>query len=276
MSLTHVAPSTPLDSILEIVDRDGGVIVDDLLCPEEVAEVESDLAPYLAVTPDGQNDFAGRRTRRIGALMARSPACRKLALHPLVNELCSRFLGPHSPGYQLHFTQAVSIGPGEGAQILHRDRGVWGDYLNRSIETQFSTIWAISSFTDANGATRIVPGSHRWDRGRTPAEQEITSAAMGAGSVLLYGGSILHGGGTNSTQFSRIGVLLHYTLSWLRQEENQYLSCPPHIAKDLSPELRALLGYCMGGPVLGFYSTPGVPGEGLELASPERLFVPPA
>ncbi len=96
---------------------------------------------------------------------------------------------------------------------------------------------------------------------------------MSAGSVLFYNGSVLHGGGTNSTQSTnRIAVLLHYTLSWLRQEENQYLSCPPEVAKDLSPELRSLMGYTQGGPVLGFYSTPGAPGEGVELAAPENLF----
>ena len=95
---------------------------------------------------------------------------------------------------------------------------------------------------------------------------------MRAGSVLLYNGTVLHGGGENTTHHERVGVLLHYTLNWLRQEENQYLSCPPEIAKTVDPELRALMGYTLGGPVLGFYSTPGAPGEGVELAPPERLF----
>jgi len=95
---------------------------------------------------------------------------------------------------------------------------------------------------------------------------------MSAGSVLLYTGSILHGGGKNQSQEHRLGVLLHYAPSWLRQEENQYLSCPPDVAQDLDPELRALIGYSKGGPILGFYSSPGAPGEGLEIAPPERIF----
>ena len=95
---------------------------------------------------------------------------------------------------------------------------------------------------------------------------------MTAGSVLLYNGTVFHGGGSNETEDNRTGVLIHYTLNWLRQEENQYLSCPPDLAKDLTPELRRLMGYARGGPVLGFYSTPGEPGEGFELSSPESLF----
>ena len=102
---------------------------------------------------------------------------------------------------------------------------------------------------------------------------EIVPAEMSAGSVLLYTGTVLHGGGANDSESDRLGALIHYTLNWLRQEENQYLSCPPHLAKDFSPELRKLIGYSKGGYVLGFYSDPSAPGEpGFEQASPERLF----
>ena len=91
---------------------------------------------------------------------------------------------------------------------------------------------------------------------------------------MIYNGSVMHGGGENTTNNdNRLAVLLHYTLTWLRQEENQYLSCPPEIAKELSPELRNLIGYTQGGPVLGYYSTPGPPGEGFEVAGPESLFI---
>jgi len=95
---------------------------------------------------------------------------------------------------------------------------------------------------------------------------------MSAGSLLLYTGTVFHGGGANQTDARRLGVLLHYTLNWLRQEENQYLSCPPEVAKELAPELRALMGYTMGGFVLGFYSSPEGPGGSNELAPPEKLF----
>ena len=249
------------------------MIIEGILDNEDLDQVKSDLSPYLDASPTGENLFWGFKTKRIGALMARSPKCRELALHPLINSLCEKYLAPYSNGYQLHFTQAISIGPNEDPQILHRDRGVWGGYVNRSIETQFSTIWAISDFTEANGSTRIVPGSHKWDKDRQPNDDEIILATMPAGSIMIYNGSVIHGGGENTTDnHHRLAVLLHYTLTWLRQEENQYLSCPPEIAKELSPELRNLMGYTQGGPVLGYYSTPGPPGEGKEIASPEALF----
>ena len=167
---------------------------------------------------------------------------------------CS-FLEPYGDGYQLHFTSAVSIGPGETKQILHRDRGIWGGYILRKIETHFSTIWALTDFTKENGATQVVPGSHKWEKDRTPNEDEIAYAEMSQGSVLLYTGTVLHGGGKNSTDNEiRTGVFMHYALNWLRQEENQYLSHPPEVAKNFSPELRSLIGYSKGGYVLGFYT----------------------
>ncbi len=153
-----------------------------------------------------------------------------------------------------------------------RDRGVWGGYVPRKIETQFSAIWAITDFTFENGATQIVPGSHKWDKDREPEPDEIAYAEMKAKSVLIYTGSVLHGGGENNSKESRLGVFLHYAPSWLRQEENQYLSCPPEIAKDFSPELRKLIGYSKGGYVLGFYTDPNDETGELESVSPSRLF----
>ena len=136
-----------------------------------------------------------------------------------------------------------------------------------------STIWAVTDFTKENGATQIVPGSHKWDKDRLPSEDEIAYAEMTAGSVLLYTGTVLHGGGENTTSSeARTGVFLHYALNWLRQEENQYLSCPPEIAKDLSPEIRSLIGYSKGGYVLGFYSDPNDKSAVYESVSPENMF----
>ena len=186
--------------------------------------------------------------------------------------MAENFLGPHCENYQLHFSSAIQIGPGESSQILHRDRGVWGGYIPRKIETQFSTVWAINDFTKENGATQVVPGSHKWDKNRQPQIEEIAYAEMKAGSVFIYTGSVLHGGGTNNTDEPRLGVFLHYAPSWLRQEENQYLSCPPEVAKDFSPELRSLIGYSKGGYVLGFFTDPEDKEGRLESVSPEKIF----
>jgi len=156
---------------------------------------------------------------------------------------------------------------------LHRDRGIWGGYLPRQVEPLFSTIWAITPFTRENGATQVVPGSHRWDKHRQAEPHEIAYAEMSPGSVLCYTGTVLHGGGANQTDNeTRVGVFLHYALNWLRQEENQYLSCPPEHAKRLSPELRSLIGYSKGGYVLGFYSDPDDREAKYEAVSPENMF----
>ena len=268
----HVSIDTPIEEILQILDDDAGLIIDNFLDEDGLERIKSDLKPYLNVTKNGQDEFTGYKTKRVGALMARSKTCQDLALNTFINQMADSFLGPHCESYQLHFTSAIQIGPGESSQILHRDRGVWGGYIPRKIETQFSTVWAINDFTKENGATQVVPGSHKWHKDRQPLPEEIAYAEMQAGSVFIYTGSVLHGGGTNNTDEPRLGVFLHYAPSWLRQEENQYLSCPPEVAKDFSPELRSLIGYSKGGYVLGFFTDPEDKEGKLESVSPEKIF----
>ena len=268
----HVSIDTPIEEIMQILDDDAGLIIDNFLDEDGLERIKSDLKPYLNVTKNGQDEFTGYKTKRVGALMARSKTCQDLALNTFINQMADSFLGPHCESYQLHFTSAIQIGPGESSQILHRDRGVWGGYIPRKIETQFSTVWAINDFTKENGATQVVPGSHKWHKDRQPLPEEIAYAEMQAGSVFIYTGSVLHGGGTNNTDEPRLGVFLHYAPSWLRQEENQYLSCPPEVAKDFSPELRSLIGYSKGGYVLGFFTDPEDKEGKLESVSPEKIF----
>ena len=271
--LVHLQNTSTAEDIIEVLNNDAGVIIDGLVDQKEVNLLNKDLAPYLKNDVFGRDEFTGFKTKRIGALIARSEACRKLALQPLVNEVSEKYLSPFCDGYQLHFTSAVSIGPGESKQILHRDRGIWGGYLPRRVEPLMSTIWAVTEFTKENGATQIVPGSHLWEKDRIPKANEIAYAEMKPGSVLLYTGTVLHGGGANSSKNDiRTGVFLHYALNWLRQEENQYLSCPPDIAKDISQEVRSLIGYSKGGYILGFYSDPKDKDAVYESVSPENMF----
>ena len=271
--LVHLQNTSTAEDIIEVLNNDAGVIIDGLIDQKEVNLLNKDLAPYLKNDVFGRDEFTGFKTKRIGALIARSEACRNLALQPLVNEVSEKYLSPFCDGYQLHFTSAVSIGPGESKQILHRDRGIWGGYLPRRIEPLMSTIWAVTEFTKENGATQIVPGSHLWEKDRIPEENEIAYAEMKPGSVLLYTGTVLHGGGSNSSKNDiRTGVFLHYALNWLRQEENQYLSCPPDIAKDIPQEVRSLIGYSKGGYILGFYSDPKDKKAVYESVSPENIF----
>ena len=181
MAIQHVSLDTDIDVILDIIERDAAVVIDNVLSKKDLDDIKNELSPYLKNDIEGDNEFTGFQTKRVGALMARSPKCRELALNPTINALSAKFLEPHCDGYQLHFTSAISIGPNETSQILHRDRGVWGGYVPRKIETQFSTVWAITDFTKENGATQVVPGSHKWDKERTPLDDEVENAEMSAG-----------------------------------------------------------------------------------------------
>jgi len=191
-------------------------------------------------------------------------------MHKTVLDCANGFLGPFASRIQLHVTQTIRIGPGESNQYLHRDRQAWGTYLPMHIEPQFNTIWAMTDFTADNGATRVVPGSQTWDWERKATTDEMCQAEMSAGSVLLYSGSVIHSGGENRSQSHRLGLNVTYCLGWLRQEENQYLSCPPHIAKDFAPQVQELLGYTMGDYALGYYTDPQSEVTGSDLRAPEN------
>ena len=257
-----------VDDIMSAVVRDGAVILKDVLAPADLAKVNAELKPYVDATATGQDAFGGFKTTRTGAVMARSPAAGKLALNTTVRAVADRMLLANCDRYHIHVTQVIRIMPGQPAQPIHRDRWLWGTWL-KGIEPQLNTIWALSDFTRENGATQVVPGSTEWPDNRVALSHEIGFAEMSAGSVVLYTGSTFHGGGANTSNGDRVGLNISYSLGWLRQEENQYLSVPPEIAKTLDPELAKLLGYTMGRYALGYYTPPLPPGAGPELVPPE-------
>ena len=266
--LTHLPADAPTDEIMAVLHRDGALILDGVIAPDDVDALADELRPYVEATKPGQDGFTGFRTTRTGALVARSPLCRPLVTNARIREICDAFLLPNCDRYQLHLGQVIRIMPGQEAQAIHRDRWAWGTHLGH-LEPQLNTIWAVTDFTRANGATQVVPGSLDWADSRKPEPHEIGYAEMRAGSVLIYTGGVFHGGGTNVSDGDRIGLNLTYTLGWLRQEENQYLACPPDIARDLPPELQAVLGYAMGSYALGYYTPPLPPGAGPEVVPPE-------
>ena len=186
-----------------------------------------------------------------------------------VLSLADQFLGPYTEKVTVHLTQATTIYPGAEAQLMHRDRFAWGTHIPHQIEPQFNTLWAITDFTTENGATRFVPGSQNWSWDRDPTKDEIVRAEMAQGSVLLYTGTVLHSGGENRSSNRRIGLNLTYCLAWLRQQENQFLSCPPHIAKNLDEELQELVGYTQGTYGLGYFSNPDGVAENFDPMVPE-------
>lgn len=253
----HVKDATTAD-LVQRLDHDGAVIVSNVLDEEALSRLLHETRPYIESSGAGGTAFRGAKTTRTGALAARSEACRRLIMDPLALGTAKLFLERWTNSIQLHVTQIIRIQPGQGAQPLHRDRWAWGRFLPKEIEPQFNTMWALTDFTVENGATRVVPGSHRWPGGRKPRPEEVSYAEMERGSVLLFTGTVFHSGGENNADEDRIGINIDYTLNWLRQEENQYLSCPVEIARTLHPDLQELLGYTMANPSLGYYSPPGI------------------
>jgi len=252
MKLEHLPASAAAEDVVSALRRDGAVIVDRLVAPERMDAIRDELSPWLAATRTGPDDFSGRRTRRTGGLVARSPACRELVMHPLALG-ATRGLLEGSTSIQLHLTQVIAIGPGEPAQVIHRDQWAFDFFpFPDGFEVQCNTIWAMTDFTAANGATRLVPGSHRLGDGQRFAEADSIPAEMAKGSVVFYTGSVYHGGGANRSDDVRMGINLTYARSWLRQEENQYLSVPLEIARTLPVDLLRLIGYGRGAYALGY------------------------
>ncbi|HEY2565585.1 MAG TPA: phytanoyl-CoA dioxygenase family protein [Acidimicrobiales bacterium] len=252
MPVEHVPADTTPAVVAEIIKKEGAAIVDGVASSDLLNSIESELEPYLEATPAGPDDFTGFLTRRTGSLIARSPAARQLVMHPLALETTGNLLA-HATNFQLHLTQAIAIGPGQPAQPLHKDRWAFDFFpFPTGYEVQCNTIWALTEFTEGNGATRIVLGSNTAEDSQAFSQDDTEPAEMERGSVLFYSGSVNHGGGANQTDHVRIGLNITYNLAWLRQEENQYLATPPELARTLPVELLRLMGYTRGAYALGY------------------------
>ncbi|MFM1960536.1 MAG: hypothetical protein RL588_2053 [Pseudomonadota bacterium] len=271
--LVHLPAEASPSEVTALLRRDGALILDGVMSPTQLDRLKSEIMPYVEATAPGRDGFTGRKTTRTGALVARSSACRELVMHPTLIGACEDYLLPFADTFQLHLTQLIRIQDGQDKQPLHRDRLAWGGFLREDIEPQLNTIWSVTDFTEANGATQVVPGSHLWESARVAEPHEVGYAEMKAGSVLVYSGSVIHAGGANRSGNDRMGLNITYCLGWLRQEENQYLSCPPPIAQGFDPALQRMLGYAMGSYALGYFSPPLQPGAGPESVSPEWLFI---
>jgi hypothetical protein len=252
MKLKHFPNSASGEQVSEALSSDGAVIVDSVLSSGQVDEIMVELLPWIENTKPGRDSFSGHNTRRTGALIARSQKCRELVMHPLALATCGKFLG-HATSYQIHLTQVISIGPGAPAQQIHRDQWAFDFFrFPKGYEVQCNTIWAMTDFTEHNGATRVIPESNRFDDKLRFTEADTIPAEMSKGSVLFYSGSVYHGGGANHSSETRSGINITYNLSWLRQEENQYLAVPAEIARTLPVELLRLMGYQLGAYALGY------------------------
>jgi ectoine hydroxylase-related dioxygenase (phytanoyl-CoA dioxygenase family) len=237
-----------LDRVVSDLSRDGYSVVESLLPADEAAAVRAGLRAVLDETPLGRNDFEGYRTRRIYALFAKTRAFDALAVHPLLLGVLDAVLGP---SYQLSAPTGIEIGPGEKAQFLHTDDAIY-PLPRPHPEVVLNTMWALDDFTLDNGATRVVPGSHRWTDRQPVDPDETVPVTMPAGSVLFLVGNLWHGGGANRTDVPRLGVLLEYAAGWLRPQENHVIAVPPETVRTLDPRLQELLGYGIHPPFVGY------------------------
>jgi hypothetical protein len=242
--LSHAA-----ETCLTRLRREGYCILRGAIGEHEVAGLSADLAERFERTPFCDGDFYGARTKRFGGVLKRSAHAEAFVRHPLILEVVQAVLGPYCDRFQLNLTQALQIHPGQGEQRPHRDQDMWGGPKGET-EYLVNVMWPFSPYRRENGATVVYPYSHNTGGG---IEALPVHAEMQPGDVLVFLGSTLHGGGANVTDQPRTGMIVSYSLGWLKPYENQWLVYPPGVARGFSPELSRLVGYQQHRPNLGNY-----------------------
>jgi ectoine hydroxylase-related dioxygenase (phytanoyl-CoA dioxygenase family) len=252
--LTVLEANPDLGEVLEALDRDGGVIVKEMISSEAVGQIVDDLSDAFSKTAPGSRsgeahweDFHGATTIRFCGLAARSRAwVDHVLLNRLLNDVAAAKLTPASD-YWLNTGQVMAVGPGQTAQYLHRDETNWPEALKPEAEITISAMFALSDFTKSNGATVVVPGSHRLPpqiiRGGDFAEEELAYSEMPAGSGMIYSGKVIHGAGHNQNDEWRYGMHTSFVVGWLRPEEASPLVVNRELAATLPSRARELLGW---------------------------------
>jgi ectoine hydroxylase-related dioxygenase (phytanoyl-CoA dioxygenase family) len=237
------------DLAAEIAEQ-GYTIIEEAIDLDEVDAMVADLDRLhaeLDVQP-AQNGFEGLNTLRVYNLLLYGALWEAVPVHTGVLQVVERVL---DPGCLVSSLSSIAILPGETAQPIHAD-----DQLipipKPHPPTVCNTMWALTDFTDANGATRLVPGSHVWDHSPNYGQHyDSVPAEMARGSVLVWHGSLWHGGGPNATDERRIGIAMNYCAGYIRQQENQQLGLPPSLVKGFSPRLQQLVGYSVYNGLIG-------------------------
>ncbi len=244
---------SPIDHWASQLLDHGYCIIPDALPAATIAALDDDLAPCFAQTPFCQGGFYGETTKRFGRLLARSHRAATLVQHELILAIVDKILSPWCDTIQLNVAQAIAVHPGAPAQLPHRDQDMWRGPVGE-IEYLVNVIWPLTEFRADNGATRLWPDTHDAQAGALePVEGDGIAAAMQPGSALVFLGSTLHGAGANRSGEVRRGVVVGYSLGWLKPYENQWLAYPPDIARTFPPDLAALVGYRQHRPNLGNY-----------------------
>lgn len=251
MSIPQFSADASASDVSAALGEAGCAVVTGVMDAELRQSIRDELAPHMAkaryIEEDDPTQFYPARTRRITALVARSPSVTdRLVAHRLSQHVCETHLRPNSEyGYQLHVSAALDVGPGAREQVLHREEDSFTFFPLPRPNMIVASMWAVTDFRKDNGATLLVPGSHRWPADREATPDEVLNAEMPAGAVLFWMGGTLHGAGANTSQDWRYGVILTYSLGWVRQEENQYLDVPRERLVELAPEVRRILGFDM-------------------------------
>jgi hypothetical protein len=254
VSLPRLDASAPVPKIIAALDGAGCAVIESLVSPGVVAAVLDDLAPYMEATETGQDEISGVLTRRTGAVPSRSPASWGLLQHPTVLAIAEHYLA--GPDERFHICTAVTsdLLQGQGAQPIHRDQWTYGRFpWPTGFEVELNILWAMQEFTVDNGATRVIPGSHLYDDGLELDQSVTVPAVAPIGSAIVVLGSCYHGAGANTSDTNRVALSVAYQRAWLRQGENQYLNCPPDVARTMPADLVRLLGYQRGCMALGYW-----------------------
>jgi len=231
---------------LQEIDKRGYCVIEGALNVDQLQRTKGELAPWLQQKLMGRNDFEGTNSERVYALLAKAPVIAEMVEHPDVLAIANALL---SPGYLLSAALAINVHPGETPQPWHIDDGAGGDCVPKPRRPLgVSAIWAIDDFTKTNGATEVAPGSHQWEEGRYPEHGEFESVLMPKGSALVFAGSLIHRGGANTSDSTRLAITPQYCMPWLRQIENMVLAVPPEVARQYSQRVQELLGYSVINP----------------------------
>lgn len=236
----------------ETLGERGYVILPDAIDAATMASLREQLEPYLRGELMGRNEFEGLHSERVYGLLGKTPAVAELIEHEAVLAVADRIL---APSYLLSAALVTNLHPGETAQGWHQDDALGAPPPPRPVQG-VSTIWAIDRFTAENGATEVIPGSHRWEHPAPDAEEmerAAVSLEMEPGSVAIFPGTLYHRGGANRSAGMRLGLTIQYCQPWLRQLENLMLGTPPELAARYSERIQALVGYdLVDGTFVGY------------------------
>ncbi len=239
-----------LDVHLQNIETQGYTVLEDAIPIHEIDEIDDALLRLereLDVVP-ANNLFEGTHTLRVYNLLVHGTTFQKIPVHQSILPIVERVL---DPGLLISSLSSIAIGPDEQAQPIHAD-----DQLiplpRPHVPIICNTMWAVTDFTEENGATRLVPGSHLWPEPPNPLETyETIPAEMAKGSVLVWVGSLWHGGGANRTAQRRVGIAMNYCAGFIRQQENQQLGIPPSMVRDFPRRLQELVGYSVYNGLVG-------------------------